>query len=160
TRNSLHNIGVGGFGLPSQGDDEQTSIHLLQLIDSQIVGERAVTEARFQYVRNCDTRTPQSLAPALRVTGAFTGGGSSRGTTLTHTETYEFQSNTSVISGPHIVKFGGRLRAGRLDSSTTNNFNGTYTFASLTAYQLTLQGQAQGLTAAQIRANGGGANQF
>ena len=40
------------------------------------------------------------------------------------------------------------------------NFNGTFTFNSLTAYQITEQGIANGLTPAQIRAAGGGAGQF
>ncbi len=41
-----------------------------------------------------------------------------------------------------------------------SNFNGTFTFNSLDAYQITEQGIASGLTPAQIRAMGGGAGQF
>jgi hypothetical protein len=45
-------------------------------------------------------------------------------------------------------------------NSSTANFNGTFTFPSLDAYQKTEQGLYQGLSQAQIRANGGGASQF
>ena len=59
-----------------------------------------------------------------------------------------------------MFKFGGRLRAVRDSSYSDPNFNGTFTFNSLDAYQITEQGIANGLTPAQIRAAGGGAGQF
>ena len=160
SRNVRTNGNVGGFALPSQADDALTNEHLIQLIDSQVIGERAVNEMRFQYIHNATGQTAQNSDPSIRVTGAFTGGGSPRGIVLSTTRSYELQNNTSLISGPHIFKFGGRLRASQLVSDSTNNFNGTFTFPSIAAYQLTLQGMQQGLTSAQIRANGGGPNQF
>jgi len=160
TGTTRSNVGVGGFALPSQADDFRQKEHNLQLIDSQIIGERTVNEIRFQYIHLENTQSGLNSAPSIRVTGAFTGGGSSRGVTLNQNNNYELQNNTSVISGPHIFKFGGRLRASDWVSDSTNNFNGVFTFPSITAYQLTEQGFAQGLTMAQIRANGGGPNQF
>ena len=59
-----------------------------------------------------------------------------------------------------MFKFGGRLRALRDSSYANANFNGTFTFNSLDAYQITEQGSPAGLTPAQIRAAGGGAGQF
>lgn len=160
TRNIRENVAVGAFALPSQADNAHTTEHLLQLIDSQIIGERAVNETRFQYIDNETGQSGQSSAPSLQVIGAFTGGGSSRSADLTDSNRYEFQNSTSLIVGPHIFKFGGRLRANHIVNSSTTNFSGTFTFPSLTAYQLTEQGLQQGLTPAQIRANGGGASQF
>src|SRR5260370_9437466 len=62
--------------------------------------------------------------------------------------------------GTHLIKFGGRLRTVQLSSESTSNYNGTFTFATINAYQITQQGIAQKLTPAQIRAAGGGAIQF
>jgi Carboxypeptidase regulatory-like domain len=160
TRNVRNSIGVGGFNLPEQADDAQGTAHLLQITDSQIIGERAVNETRFQYIRNENRQTAQFPGTTLRVTGAFTGGGSSSGATISTTDRYELQNYTSLIAGPHIFKFGGRLRANHLVDSSTDNFLGTFTFPSITAYQLTERGLAQNQTMDQIRANGGGPNQF
>jgi len=156
------NVGVGGFALPEQADDAQSAEHLLQLVETRIIGERAINETRFQFVHNENSQTARnSSLPTIQVTGAFTGGGSNRGISANETNRYELQNYTSLIAGPHFFKFGGRLRASHLVSDSTNNFNGTYTFPSITAYQITEQGRLQqGLTMAQIRANGGGPNQF
>ena len=159
SRDVRTNVGVGGFSLPSQGDDVLNTQQLLNVTHSRIIGERAVNETRFQFIRNEDTQTAQNSLPTIRVTGAFNGGGSNRGG-VADTKSYELQNYTSLIAGPHLLKFGGRLRANRVVDSSTNNFHGTFTFPSITAYQLTEQGLRQGLTMAQIRANGGGPNQF
>ncbi len=159
-RSARENVGVGGFALPSQGDDAQATEHLLQVSETRIIGERAVNETRFQYLHSQSSQQAQNSAPTIRVTGAFTGGGSNRGISVTETDRYELQNYTSLIAGPHLFKFGGRLRASHMVNDSTNNFNGTFTFPSITAYQLTEQGLQQGLTMAQIRANGGGPNQF
>ena len=48
---------------------------------------------------------------------------------------YELQNLTSFFLGKHTLVVGGRLRDIQ-DSNTSNaNFNGTFTFPSLTAYQ-------------------------
>ncbi len=45
------------------------------------------------------------------------------------------QNYTSVAHGNHLIKFGGRLR-GLTDSNSSNsNFNGTFTFPSIAAYE-------------------------
>jgi uncharacterized membrane protein YgcG len=59
-----------------------------------------------------------------------------------------------------VCKIGARRRAERNVANANPNFNGTFTFNSLDAYQITQQGLAMGWTPAQIRAAGGGAGQF
>jgi len=58
------------------------------------------------------------------------------------------------------VAFGARLRDTRDANTSTANFNGQYTFSSLTAYQITEQGIAANWTPAEIAAAGGGASLF
>src|SRR5205814_10207687 len=54
----------------------------------------------------------------------------------------------------------GQLSVATVNDNSASNFTGTFTFASLTAFQITKQGLQQGLTPALIRAAGGGAEQF
>ena len=65
-----------------------------------------------------------------------------------------------MLTGKHLIKFGVRMRDGREADYANSNFNGTFTFDSLTAYQITEQGIANGLTPEQIRAQGGEPSQF
>jgi hypothetical protein len=154
------NQGVGQFSLPSQAYNTRDTDQAIELSDSQVLGEKAVTEIRFRYHRSNSHQTPQSSDPTLSVLGAFSGGGNSIGTGSDLENSYEAQSYTSVSLGKHLLKFGARLRDSSQASNVTSRFNGTFTFPSLLAYQVTEQGLQQGLTAAQIRAAGGGASQF
>ena len=139
SREVRSNVGVGGFSLAAQGYDVLNTEQSLQLSDTQILGERAVNETRFRYVDERDSQTAQNSQPTIRVTGAFNDGGSTRGS-VTNTKRYELQNYTSFIAGPHMLKFGGRLRVNRVVDDSTSNFNGTYTFPSIEAYQDTVQG--------------------
>ncbi len=132
----------------------------MQITDTQIISPTIVNETRFQYIRDSDNQIPLSLDPTLVVQGAFTGGGSSSGTTASNQDHYELQNFTSIAHGKHFIKFGGRLRGTLFSSNENSGFNGAYNFSSLNAYQITVNGLEQGLTPAEIRALGGGASQF
>jgi len=142
-RNERLNGGVGGLTLPTQGYDTLGAEHSIQLSDTQILGERAVNETRFRYESEQEDETAQNPAFTIRVNGAFTGGGSNRDSS-TNSKSYELQNYTSLIAGPHMLKFGGRLRANRNVDISRNNFLGTFTFPTITAYQQTVQGLQQG----------------
>jgi hypothetical protein len=157
---SQTNSGIGQFRLPSQGVDSNNNESSLQISDSQIINPTTINETRFQLQRERTSQSAQNFLPTISVLGAFTGGGSSSGISANHTERYELQNYTSMSRGKHFIKFGGRLRTSREATSSTGGFNGTYTFTSLSAYQITQQGLQQNLTPAQIRAAGGGASQF
>jgi hypothetical protein len=159
SRDTESNSGVGGFSLPSQGVDAFESEHSIQISDTQILGERAVNETRFEYTRNRSTETALNSGVTTRVSDAFTGGGTSRAS-LEEANEYELQNYTSYIFGPHMLKFGARLRASTVVDESIDNFNGAFTFTSIEAYQATEQGLANNLTPEQIAANGGGASQF
>jgi hypothetical protein len=142
-RNVRSNGGVGGLTLPEQGYDTLGVEHSIQLSDTQILGERAVNETRFRYESEQEDETAQNPAFTIRVNGAFTGGGSNRGSS-TNSKSYELQNYTSFIAGPHMLKFGGRLRVNHNVDISRNNFLGTFTFPTITAYQQTVQGLQQG----------------
>jgi hypothetical protein len=154
------NAGVGQFALPSQAYHEVDNEQSFQLSDTQLFGAKIVNETRFEYRRDRSKITPSNTDTTLDVIGAFLGGGNSSQFVNDNQDSFEFQNYTSVLSGKHLIKFGVRLRDGREANSASTNFNGTYTFDSLTSYQITEQGIANGWTPEQIRAAGGGASQF
>jgi len=166
-QNSQINPGIGQFTLPSAGYNTGERYQSLQFSDAQVINEKAVTEVRFRYYRDDSHETPtgQPLAdgqgpPTVSVPGAFTGGWSSAGKNNTAMNAYELQDYTSVSLAKNFLKFGARFRDYDESALSTANFNGTFAFPSLNAYQITERGLQAGLTPAQIQAEGGGPSQF
>ncbi|HVO56725.1 MAG TPA: carboxypeptidase regulatory-like domain-containing protein [Dongiaceae bacterium] len=159
-RENETNNGVGQFNLPSQAYNSLDTEHTLQVSDTQTLSERIINETRFQYVRSNGTETVLDTTPSVSVSGAFTGGGNPQGNLLQTTDGYEIQNYTSIALAKHFIKFGARARIDRDSADRMQGFNGSFTFNSLTAYQITEQGLANGLTPDQIRAAGGGASLF
>jgi hypothetical protein len=164
-RYSLHklkqsDLGVGQLALASQGLDERTFVHTLQTGNTLVLGPKLVEETRLQYIRIRTTQTPASSAQTLLVQGAFTDGGNSKGLTEDHQDKVELQESLSIALDRHFLSVGGRARVARDANRSQSHFNGEFVFPSLSAYQVTVAGMAQGLSAAQIAANGGGADQY
>ena len=159
-REHQENQGIGQFALASQGYNVGSVQEIVRANDTQVIGTRIVNETRFQTMQQSYTQTPLNQQVEINVLGAFTGGGSGQGVLDYHHHHYEVDNDTSISLGKHFVKFGGRLRTVVEPYLSTGNFNGTYTFSSLNAYQITQRGIAQGLTSAQISAAGGGPTQF
>lgn len=159
-RSTKNNQGIGEFSLDSQGYNETDTEHVAQITDTQVISNRTVNETRFQFTSDHDNEISQNFQPTLNVLGAFTGGGNSQGSIYDDEDLYELQNYTSMSLGKHSLKFGARFRFYDVSNSTNSNFNGTYTFSSLAAYETTVRGLAAGETPAEIRAAGGGASQF
>ncbi|MFL6300289.1 MAG: carboxypeptidase regulatory-like domain-containing protein [Terriglobales bacterium] len=157
---SEQNAGINTLSLPTQAYSSHSDSHMLQLTETHVFNPKIINETRFQFARSESDQNAINGDPTLNVIGAFTGGGNALGSNETVQDRYELQNSTSIVAGKHSVKFGGRLRESGESTSSTQGFNGTYTFASLAAYQATLQGEASGWTPAQIRAAGGGASQY
>ncbi len=147
------NNGVGQFSLPSQGFNELNTEHTLQISDTQTLSERVINETRFQYVRSGSTQTVVDGTPTVNVGGAFIGGGNSQGNLEQTTNGFEIQNYTSILAAKHFIKFGVRARIDRDSLDKTNGFNGSFTFDSLTSYQITEQDLAAGFTPDEIRAD-------
>jgi hypothetical protein len=133
--NNSRNGGIGQFNLPTQGYNTHGLEHTLQVSDTQVFSARTLNQFRFQYLHDDTDQTAQNLQPTISVLGAFTGGGNSSGVSTDVQNHYEFQNLTSFFLGKNTLVVGGRLRDLQ-DSNTSNaNFNGTFTFPSLNAYQ-------------------------
>jgi hypothetical protein len=159
-QNDVTANGIGQFSLPSLAYNSTGGENSLQLSDTQVVSSRTVNQIRFRYLRATSNQIPQSLDPTISVLGAFTDGGSGAGTNVDTVNSYEFQNNVSINIGKLAFIVGGRLRDSQESNSTTGGYNGSFTFPSIVAYQITEQDLQQGLTGAQIRAAGGGATSF
>src|SRR5882757_8236391 len=157
---SEQNAGIGQLSLPTQAYSSHSDSHTFQLTETHVFTPKIINETRFQFIRSDSSQNALDQSPSLNVIGAFSGGGNPLGTDTNTQNRFELQNNTSVTAGKHTLRFGGRLRESGEDTTSTQGFNGTFTFASLDAYRITLQGLASGLTPRQIRAAGGGASQY
>jgi hypothetical protein len=152
-RENETNDGIGQFSLPTQGYNALNTEDTLQVSDTQTLGESTINETRFQYLRASNSQTALITTPAIAVSGAFTDGGNSQGNLLQTTDGYEIQNYTSIAKGKHFIKFGVRTRLDRDSIEKFTGFNGSFTFNSLTSYQITEQDLQSGSTPAQIRAD-------
>lgn len=159
-RITQENEGVGGQSLESRAFNGVNTDQTVQITETAVLNSKAINETRFQYLRTRNNRLGDNGTPAINVLDAFTGGGASIGLAYTNEDRFAAQNQTSITHGAHMIKVGGRLRASNLGDLSTQNYNGTFTFSTLRAYQLQLQGLAAGLTNDQIRLLGGGPSQF
>jgi hypothetical protein len=159
-RENETNNGIGQFNLRSLGFNQLHTEHQIQLSDTQVINARTINETRFRFVRETSDQTPQNTAPTISVQGAFNDGGNTSGIYNDTLTRYELQNYTSMSLGKHFLKFGARFRVNHDVNESMSNFNGIFSFGSIQAYQITLQGLAQGLTLPQIIANGGGASSY
>ena len=158
--NNARNGGIGQLNLPTQGYNTHSLEHTLQVSDTQVFSAKTLNQFRFQYLHDDANQTAQNLQPTISVLGAFTGGGNPSGVSSDTQNHYEFQNLTSFFLGKHTLVVGGRLRDVQ-DSNTSNaNFNGTFTFPSLNAYQAAEQALQTCTGGGGTSCEAGGASQF
>ncbi len=155
-----NNDGVDTQSLASTAYDSARYHHSLRIMDEQAISANVVNQIRFQYLHFHNTETPLNSTPSIDVLGAFLGGGSLDGILQRYESHYEFQDYATVQRGHHLLQIGGFLRNVRRREDTNANFNGTFTFNSLTDYQQTEKALAAGQSMAQIQAAGYGPSQF
>jgi hypothetical protein len=161
------NSGVNGFSLPERAYDSNFTSQVFQATETAVLNATTINETRFQFSHNRSEQLGNSSIPVLNVGSAFIGGGSQVGHFTNTTNRWELQNFTQIQKGMHTIKFGGRIRGVSITEINPNNFGGQWTFnggatglTSIERYRRTLLGLQAGLTAAQIRAAGGGAAQF
>ena len=179
-RESETNNGLGIFSLPSQATNNLNSEHQVQFSDTQVVSPKVINEVRFRFVREESRGNALDFTPTVNVNGAFTGGGNSSGLSDDVQDRYELQNYISIVHNSHFIKLGSRLRVTREINVENSGFNGSFVFGPPTAadcasssvpncaaltglqvFQIVQQGIANGMTAAQVRAQTGlGPTQF
>jgi Carboxypeptidase regulatory-like domain len=154
------NLVQNQLSLQSQAIDTRHTDQTFQLRDAQVYGPRVINETAFQFMRTNDSSVSIDGAPTVLVQGAFIGGGNNLGQLHDGQNHYEFQDYASLVLGSHLLRTGARFRYVEDGNSSSDGFNGQFIFPSIDAYEITVQGIANGLTPAEIRALGGGASQF
>ena len=112
-----------------------------------------VNETHFQYRRAPSVSTSVSTTPSVGVGGYFEAVAAASQFSTDHSAHLELQNMTTMSAGAHAIKFGTWMRDNRDASSSSEGFNGNFSFPSLGAYVATLNGLAQGQTVAQIAAS-------
>jgi hypothetical protein len=176
-RNSeTDDLGNSGFNLVSQATNSVNTENTLQATDTQTISPSIINEVRFQYIRETESGTPTTTAPAINVLNAFVGGGNTSGTSSDTQDRYELQNIVYMNHGKNAWKIGGRLRDTTDSTASNASFNGAYSFGArlqpgcvpsatdnceitpLQAYQITLMDQALNMSPAAIQLAGGGAS--
>ncbi len=124
--NSSHTTNGGGTALQSTGSTTTGSESTIQISDTQVVSSRVINETRFEYQVEKTGSTPNSTAPAVSVSGTFSGGGSASGPSSDRTTHIEVQNYTSVQLQKNFIRLGGRVRYNRDDNhtaGTSGSFN-------------------------------------
>ncbi len=140
------------YDLPTQATGSTSYENTLQVSDAEVINDHIVNETRFQYLRDTGADTSVSAAPQVSVPQYFTGGGSSSQNSHDHQDHLELWNETTLSAGAHAIKFGTRLRDNRDANSTSANFNGSFSFQSIQAYQLLQSDLAANETFAEIAA--------
>ena len=135
TRDNRKNEGISQLALPSQGYNQTGNENEIQVSDTQVLSPHAINETRFEWERGLTDQNSLFLSPSINVLGQFSEGGNPLGISSVVTNHYEVQNYTSINKGNHFMRLGGKLRATANSSNSTQNFNGTYTFDSLAAFQ-------------------------
>jgi hypothetical protein len=132
--NRQDNLGVGNFDLPERAFSTDVVEHIFRVSDTGLLTSRVVNDFRFQTRWQETDSHSVANSPAILVLNAFNQGGAQ---VQSHRRNRELEL-TDILSfarGPHAMKAGFTLEAGRYRTDALQNANGTFTFASLDAFR-------------------------
>jgi hypothetical protein len=132
--NELDNLGVGDFDLPSRGYSREQNEDMFRVSFSGPVARNFFNEMRLQLRHQSNDSQSLSDAPAVLVLDAFNSGGAQIGGGRTVTD-FELANDLDYAKGRHSARAGFLLEGGRYRSDDVRNYTGTFTFASLEAFE-------------------------
>ncbi|HEY3840686.1 MAG TPA: carboxypeptidase regulatory-like domain-containing protein [Bryobacteraceae bacterium] len=122
------NAGIGTTSLPTLGYNTKSSEKGGYVTETAILSPKVINETRFRFLYTTASEIGNSTIPTISVASAFTGGGNGIGNAYSTTDSYEIQNYTTLTEGVHAFKFGIRLRASSMSSTSPSSFNGSYAF--------------------------------
>jgi hypothetical protein len=134
TDNRTQNGGVGGFNLPERASNNKSNSWNLQLTERMTLSPRFTNEIRFQANRSSSGSNPLTDGVAINVADAFNGGGA---TNRSSNSSRNFMITDQVrFQVGRTLQFTAAIQADyrKTHSDSQNNYNGTFTFASLHDY--------------------------
>jgi hypothetical protein len=123
------NAGLSTYTLPSQAYLMKSGEKAAYVTETAMLTTKIVNETRFRYMHTTSNSTGDNTIPSISVSSAFNGGGAGVGHSWNTGNNYEIQNYTSMLQGPHTMKFGIRLIGSTTTSNAPNNFNGSYSFS-------------------------------
>jgi hypothetical protein len=179
--------GIGDQNLESVASNWDATIGQFNLTETSTLSPKVVNDARFQYFWWRRSISEVSSEPQINVLDAFTGGGGDSGKTSYLQHEFELHNYSTIMTGRHTFKFGGRFRFAFVTEADDSNHNGQFVFSgrsvpgldqadhvvtgsdgktvlvpatSLEIYRRTLLFHSLGLPPDQIRQMGGGPSQL
>lgn len=126
--NDHGNQGVGGIVLPEAGYSSRVAEYDLRFTNSYIANANLLHETRIGYTWKRTEQLPNSIAPALQISGFFNGGGVSS-QNLNHRERdLEIDDDVLMTHGRHELKFGVQSLGLFVHDYNPDTFNGAYVF--------------------------------
>ena len=127
------NLGVGDFDLSERGYNQTRTDNLFRLSTSGSIRKSLLNDFRFQFRSEETSYASVSLAPAVQVLNAFNAGGAQIGGGRTVRQT-DIADDLDISIGRHALRTGFLIEAGRFRTDVRRNAAGTFTFASLDAF--------------------------
>ena len=123
------NVGASDFSLPERAFSRSNTTQTLQVTETAILSPAMMNETRFQYIRTRGEQNGNNIIPTIVVQDAFIAGGSQVGLAHNNEDRWELQNYSTWTKGPHILRFGARLRGVKITDFAPQNFGGTFTFS-------------------------------
>ena len=129
TNTKADNIGAFDFSLPERAFSRSSTTQTMQVTETAILSPVLMNETRFQYIRTRTNQNGDNVIPTIVVQDAFIAGGSQVGLAHYDEDRWELQNYSTWTKGPHILRFGVRLRGVKITDFSPQNFGGTFTFS-------------------------------
>ena len=126
--NSTYDNGAGGFTLLSRAYTQSNLEHAFQANETAVLSSKTVNEFHFQFLHQHWNQTAADRDPSISVSSAFYGGGPTNASYYYIHHHYEFQDYVSMVEGTHSWRFGIRVKGVSIQDSTTQNFDGLFSF--------------------------------
>jgi hypothetical protein len=127
------NLGVGGYNGPDRAYSTDHTANTIRVQHFGPVGRRAFSRSRIQLIQSDSSSQSATEAPTIQVLDAFTSGGAQQAGG-NHATTVDLASDFDYVVGRHSLRTGFVLDTTHYRSDATSNYLGTYTFASLAAF--------------------------
>jgi Carboxypeptidase regulatory-like domain len=133
SRFSRGNVGIGAYDLPERAFTSEDRSFGVFVQQNGPIGRRFVLNTRLSIFGSDSEARSAVEAPTIIVNDAFTSGGAQR-SGGTHSRTYWFNSDLDYVRGIHSMRTGIEVQANQFNTDSNSNYLGTYTFASLDAF--------------------------
>jgi hypothetical protein len=128
------NQGIGNYNLPERGFSQEQHENSIRIQEAGPLGRRSFMNTRFSYTFGDIDMRSNVEAPTIVVQDAFTSGGSQQ-KQRADLRFLSLASDVDHVRGIHSFRGGFQLDGNWFQASSSFNYLGTYTFASLDAFE-------------------------